>query len=159
MLLSTRAEMEVVTSEDQLRMLSSVHRNLKEYRLGRSIQLTLKNLSTLRRKAHRQGYTRNNFQDRLAQLVVLIKTQDKEFNSLPHDNSFITKRSIHRKNSHLWTTQALDLSTEFVASLFCAKSTNAANDAEEHLSPQPSSFCKRLCRFLRLLLTTTTIKM
>ena len=147
-MLSTRVEMEVVTSEEQLRTLSTVHRNLKEYRLGRSIQLTLKNLSTLRQKAHRQGYTVNNFQDRLAQLVVLIKTQDKEFNSLPHGDSFITKRSIHRKNSHLWTTQALDLNTEFVASLFRAKSTDVAPiDVDEPLSPQPSSLLQKALPF------------
>jgi hypothetical protein len=134
-MLSTRVEMEVVTSEEQLRTLSTVHRNLKEYRLGRSIQLMLKNLSTLRQKAHRQGYTVNNFQDRLAQLVVLIKTQDKEFNSLPHGDSFITKRSIHRKNSHLSTLTSLLRRSRRVC-------------------------CKRLCLFLRLLLTTTTtIKM
>ncbi len=127
-------------------MLSNVHRNLKEYRLGRSIQLTLKNLSTLGRKAHRYGYKRNNFQDRLAQLVVLIKTQDKEFNSLPHDNSFITKRLIHRKNSHLWTTRALDLNTEFVASLLCAKSTKDTDDVEP-LSPQPLSLLQKALPF------------
>jgi hypothetical protein len=85
--------------------------------------------------------------------VVLIKTQDKEFNSLPHDNSFITKRSIHRKNSHLWTTQALDLNTEFVASLFCAKSTDVAptdvapTDVDEPPSPQPSSLLQKALPF------------
>jgi hypothetical protein len=138
--------MEVAMSDDQLRTLTNVHRNLKEYRLGRSIQLTLKNLSTLRRQAHRSGYKRNNFQDRLAQLVVLIKNQDRGFNLAPHDTSFITKMSIHQKNSHLWTTQALDLNTEFVALLLCAKTT-VNTDNLEPLLPQPSSLLQKALPF------------
>ena len=138
-------------SDDQLRTLTNVHRNLKEYRLGRSIQLMLKNLSTLRRQAHRSGYKRNNFQDRLAQLVVLIKNQDRGFNLAPHDTLFITKRSIHQKNSHLWTTQALDLNTEFVALLLCAKTLSLCRRSRRVC-------CKKPFRSLRRPWTTKTIK-
>ena len=101
-------------TEEQLRALCSAHRNLKEYRLGRTVQLILSSLLRLRRRAATLGCNSQAYFARVEGLRSMVKKQDAAFNLLVHDSSFTQKRSIHRKNVQLWTQQTLELSMDLL---------------------------------------------
>ena len=99
--------MEFVASNKQLCALRIHHPNLKDYHLGRTIQLVLSSLTRLCCRAPTFGCRSQYFFARLEALHKLIKNQDTAFNKIPNDAMFTVKVSIHQKNAHLWTQQSL----------------------------------------------------
>jgi hypothetical protein len=134
--------MENVASDESLRSLVLHHRSLKDYRCGRSIQLVLSSLVRLRRRARTFGCKSQDFFMRLETLRKLIKKQDAAFNSLPDDGSFSVKASIHRKNSQLWTQQALELTMEFLGNLTTVDAITAP-DAGRYVAEHQASVAKQ----------------
>ena len=121
-------------TEEQLRALCSAHGNLKEYRLGRTVQLILSSLLRLRRRAVTLGCNSQAFFARVEGLRSMVRKQDAAFNLLVHDSSFTQKRSIHRKNVQLWTQQTLELSMDLLGMM----TSNEVSADGEPTCPQAS---------------------
>jgi hypothetical protein len=91
LLIERKNNMDFSGTEEQLRALCSAHRNLKEYRLGRTVQLILSSLLRLCRRAATLGCNSQAYFARVEGLRSMVRKQDAAFNLLVHDSNFTQK--------------------------------------------------------------------